>query len=65
MGGYVSQPMSRIPQITDHSTGGSLTSVVGSFENLDAKGHGVKLEVMSMMVRPFQTQIISTDTDTS
>ncbi|KAH6847607.1 hypothetical protein B0I37DRAFT_148178 [Chaetomium sp. MPI-CAGE-AT-0009] len=29
--------------------GGSLTSVVGSFENLDSKGHGVKLEAMSMM----------------
>ncbi|KAK4143387.1 uncharacterized protein C8A04DRAFT_37399 [Dichotomopilus funicola] len=29
--------------------GGSLTSVVGSFENLDGKGHGVKLERMSMM----------------
>ncbi|EAQ83481.1 hypothetical protein CHGG_09885 [Chaetomium globosum CBS 148.51] len=26
---------------------GSLTSVVGSFENLDSKGHGVKLEAMS------------------
>ncbi|KAL2163303.1 hypothetical protein VTH06DRAFT_5360 [Thermothelomyces fergusii] len=29
--------------------GGSLTSVVSSFENLDSKGHGVKLEAMSMM----------------
>ncbi|KAK3898649.1 GMC oxidoreductase-domain-containing protein [Staphylotrichum tortipilum] len=29
--------------------GGSLTSVVGSFDNLDSKGHGVKLEAMSMM----------------
>ncbi|KAK3376963.1 hypothetical protein B0T24DRAFT_620171 [Lasiosphaeria ovina] len=29
--------------------GGSLTSVVGSLENLDGKGHGVKLEAMSMM----------------
>ncbi|KAK3292930.1 uncharacterized protein B0H64DRAFT_476558 [Chaetomium fimeti] len=29
--------------------GGCLTSVVGSFENLDSKGHGVKLEAMSMM----------------
>ncbi|AEO68237.1 755f30ef-11d9-46bc-97ea-4933c4f7e7ba [Thermothielavioides terrestris] len=29
--------------------GGSLTSVVTSFENLDSKGHGVKLEAMTMM----------------
>ncbi|GAB1317829.1 Long-chain-alcohol oxidase [Madurella fahalii] len=29
--------------------GGSLTSVVSEFENLDGKGHGVKLEAMSMM----------------
>ncbi|KAL2268796.1 hypothetical protein VTJ83DRAFT_3642 [Remersonia thermophila] len=29
--------------------GGSLTSVVGSFDNLDSKGHGVKLEAMSML----------------
>ncbi|KAK4132699.1 hypothetical protein BT67DRAFT_443600 [Trichocladium antarcticum] len=29
--------------------GGSLTSVVSDFENLDGKGHGVKLEAMSMM----------------
>ncbi|KAK4154101.1 hypothetical protein C8A00DRAFT_33126 [Chaetomidium leptoderma] len=29
--------------------GGSLTSVVSSFENLDSKGHGVRLEAMSMM----------------
>ncbi|KAK4652825.1 hypothetical protein QC762_0077180 [Podospora pseudocomata] len=29
--------------------GGSLTTVVGDFEDLDGKGHGVKLEAMSMM----------------
>ncbi|KAK4235887.1 GMC oxidoreductase-domain-containing protein [Achaetomium macrosporum] len=29
--------------------GGSLTSVISSFEALDARGHGVKLEAMSMM----------------
>ncbi|KAL2263197.1 hypothetical protein VTK26DRAFT_7771 [Humicola hyalothermophila] len=29
--------------------GGCLTSVVSEFENLDGKGHGVKLEAMSMM----------------
>ncbi|KAK3385471.1 hypothetical protein B0H63DRAFT_433208 [Podospora didyma] len=29
--------------------GGSLTSVVSSFENMDGKGHGVKLEAMSML----------------
>ncbi|KAK4121988.1 long-chain fatty alcohol dehydrogenase [Parathielavia appendiculata] len=29
--------------------GGILTSVVTSFENLDSKGHGVKLEAMPMM----------------
>ncbi len=41
-----------IQKPTNTLSGGSLTSVVGSFENLDSKGHGVKLEAMSMMVRP-------------
>lgn len=30
--------------------GGILTTVVNSFENMDGKGHGVKLECISMMV---------------
>ncbi|KAK0610059.1 hypothetical protein B0T17DRAFT_611027 [Bombardia bombarda] len=29
--------------------GGALTSVVSSFDNLDGKGHGVRLEAMNMM----------------
>lgn len=33
--------------------GGILTTVVNTFENLDGKGHGAKLECLSMMVRSF------------
>lgn len=30
--------------------GGILTTVVNTFENMDGKGHGAKLECLSMMV---------------
>lgn len=45
---------------TNNPLGGSLTSVVSDFENLDGKGHGVKLEAMSMMVRSPLTPLIAT-----
>lgn len=51
MGGCAPLPSPVRNRAANHSTGGSLTSVVSSFENLDKKGHGVKLEAMSMMVR--------------
>lgn len=31
--------------------GGILTTIVNTFENMDGKGHGPKLECLSMMVR--------------
>ncbi|KAK4102424.1 long-chain fatty alcohol dehydrogenase [Parathielavia hyrcaniae] len=46
-------PVNFVSGVFDHAVqpweGGILTSVVTSFENLDSKGHGVKLEATSMM----------------
>jgi hypothetical protein len=46
-------PVNFVAAVYDHDVrpweGGCLTSVVGDFENLDGKGHGAKLEAMSMM----------------
>lgn len=33
--------------------GGIITAYNGEFQNLDKKGHGVKLETMAMLVRKF------------
>lgn len=63
MGGYDAHFRRLVLLLTD--PGGSLTSVVSSFEDLDSKGHGVRLEAMSMMVfprpprRPFSSRILT------
>lgn len=45
--------------------GGILTTVVNTFENMDGKGHGAKLECLSMMVRPLPLFLVSSTNSTA